>query len=76
MTAVDRFQVDEVTMIEPGGHDGGTGALRDFLRDVELIESARLDLASMISRRITRDEVGEALGLPSADAVRTVVASW
>ncbi|NKQ54445.1 Zn-dependent alcohol dehydrogenase [Amycolatopsis sp. K13G38] len=53
---------------------GGSQILRDFPRYIRLAESGRLDLGSLISRRITLDEIN--LGIDAAragDGVRTVV---
>jgi S-(hydroxymethyl)glutathione dehydrogenase/alcohol dehydrogenase len=56
-----------------GSYYGSTRALRDFPRYVELIESGRLDVSSMVSKRIRLDDVGEALAAPAGDAIRHVV---
>lgn len=54
---------------------GDAQILRDFPRFIRLAESGRLDLASMVSNRITLDEINDGLALlESADGVRTVVA--
>jgi S-(hydroxymethyl)glutathione dehydrogenase/alcohol dehydrogenase len=56
-----------------GSYYGSTRALRDFPRYIELIESGRLDVSSMVSRRISLGEVGDALRAPAGDAIRHVV---
>jgi S-(hydroxymethyl)glutathione dehydrogenase/alcohol dehydrogenase len=56
-----------------GSYYGSTRALRDFPRYVELIESGRLDVSSMVSRRISLEEVGDALHASAGDAIRHVV---
>ena len=45
----------------------------DFPRYIGLIESGRLDLSSMVSRRISLDDLGEVLTSPPGDAIRHVV---
>jgi S-(hydroxymethyl)glutathione dehydrogenase/alcohol dehydrogenase len=53
---------------------GGSQILRDFPRFIRLAESGRLDLGSMVSHRITLDQINEGIDLLSrADGVRTVV---
>ncbi|HXZ62573.1 MAG TPA: Zn-dependent alcohol dehydrogenase [Acidimicrobiales bacterium] len=53
---------------------GGAQILRDFPRFIELAESGRLDLASLVSRRITLDEVNEGLAeLSRSEGLRTVI---
>jgi len=53
---------------------GGAQILRDFPRFIRLAESGRLDLGSMVSRRITLGEINDGLDLASrAEGVRTVV---
>jgi S-(hydroxymethyl)glutathione dehydrogenase/alcohol dehydrogenase len=53
---------------------GGSQILRDFPRFIRLAESGRLDLGSMVSRRITLDEVNEGIeSLERAEGVRTVI---
>jgi S-(hydroxymethyl)glutathione dehydrogenase/alcohol dehydrogenase len=56
-----------------GSYFGGTRAHRDLPRYVSLAETGRLDLASMVSRRITLSEVGDALAGLGGDAIRSVV---
>ncbi len=56
-----------------GSYYGSTRALRDFPRYIELIESGRLDVSSMVSHRIPLDGVGDALAAPAGDAIRHVV---
>ncbi len=57
-----------------GSKVGGAQILRDFPRYVRLAESGRLDLASMVSRRISLDEVNDGIELlDRAEGVRTVI---
>lgn len=56
-----------------GSHYGDTRALRDFPRYIEMIETGRLDISSMVSRRITLDELSGVLAQPSEDAIRHVI---
>jgi S-(hydroxymethyl)glutathione dehydrogenase / alcohol dehydrogenase len=53
---------------------GDAQILRDFPRFVQLAESGRLDLGSMVSRRIKLDEINDGIAwLDRAEGVRTVV---
>jgi len=53
---------------------GGSQILRDFPRFIGLAESGRLDLGSMVSQRITLDEINKGIDLVHrAEGVRTVV---
>lgn len=53
---------------------GSSQMRRDFPRLVALAETGRLDLASMISRRIDLDEVGAAvLAMDESEGIRTVI---
>ena len=53
---------------------GGSQILRDFPRFIRLAESGRLDLASMVSERITLAEINDGVArLTQAEGVRTVV---
>ncbi|MGF7239280.1 MAG: Zn-dependent alcohol dehydrogenase [Frankia sp.] len=53
---------------------GGAQIRRDFPRFIRLAEAGRLDLGSMISRRIKLDEVNDGIGLLTrAEGVRTVI---
>ncbi|HEX9033764.1 MAG TPA: zinc-binding dehydrogenase [Streptosporangiaceae bacterium] len=53
---------------------GGAQILRDFPRFIRLAESGKLDLGSMISHRITLEEVNDGIDLLTrADGVRTVI---
>jgi S-(hydroxymethyl)glutathione dehydrogenase/alcohol dehydrogenase len=53
---------------------GGAQILRDFPRFIRLAESGRLDLGSMVSERITLDEINHGIEqLTRAEGVRTVV---
>jgi S-(hydroxymethyl)glutathione dehydrogenase/alcohol dehydrogenase len=65
------FILDDRALL--GSYYGSTRALRDFPRYIELIESGRLDLSSMVSKRISLDEVGEALTSPAGDTIRHVI---
>ena len=57
-----------------GSKVGGAQILRDFPRYVRLAESGRLDLGSMVSRRISLDEVNEGIALlDRAEGTRTVI---
>ena len=53
---------------------GGSQILRDFPRFIQLAESGRLDLGSLVSKRIGLDEINDGLDtLTRAEGVRTVV---
>jgi S-(hydroxymethyl)glutathione dehydrogenase/alcohol dehydrogenase len=53
---------------------GGAQILRDFPRFIRLAEAGRLDLGSMVSRRIGLDEINEGIELASrAEGLRTVI---
>jgi S-(hydroxymethyl)glutathione dehydrogenase/alcohol dehydrogenase len=53
---------------------GGAQILRDFPRLIQLAEAGKLDLGSMVSRRISLDEINDGIAwLDQADGVRTVV---
>ncbi|MBO0852359.1 MAG: Zn-dependent alcohol dehydrogenase [Nocardia sp.] len=53
---------------------GGSQILRDFPRYIRLAESGRLDLSSMITHRISLDEINKGIELVErAEGVRTVV---
>jgi S-(hydroxymethyl)glutathione dehydrogenase/alcohol dehydrogenase len=57
-----------------GSKVGGAQILRDFPRFVRLAETGQLDLGSMVSRRISLDEVNEGIELlDQAEGVRTVI---
>ena len=57
-----------------GSAVGGSQILRDFPRYLRLAESGQIDLAAMVSRRITLDEVNDGItALHDADGVRTVI---
>ncbi len=58
-----------------GSAVGGSQILRDFPRYIRMAEAGQIDLASMVSRRITLDEVNDGIGaLRDAEGVRTVIA--
>jgi S-(hydroxymethyl)glutathione dehydrogenase / alcohol dehydrogenase len=53
---------------------GGAQVLRDFPRFIALAEAGKLDLGSLVSRRIRLDEINDGLdALHRAEGVRTVV---
>lgn len=57
-----------------GSVNGGAQILRDFPRFIKLAEAGKLDLSSMISNRITLDEVNHGVDLLTrAEGVRTVI---
>jgi S-(hydroxymethyl)glutathione dehydrogenase/alcohol dehydrogenase len=57
-----------------GSVAGGTQILRDFPRYIRLAESGQLNLAALVSRRITLDEVNNGIALlDQADGVRSVI---
>jgi S-(hydroxymethyl)glutathione dehydrogenase / alcohol dehydrogenase len=56
-----------------GSYYGATQARRDFPRYVELIETGRLDLASIVNRRIGLADVPAALFDIGGEATRTVM---
>jgi S-(hydroxymethyl)glutathione dehydrogenase/alcohol dehydrogenase len=57
-----------------GSKVGDAQILRDFPRFIQLAEAGKLDLGSLVSRRIKLDEVNEGIdALHHADGVRTVI---
>jgi S-(hydroxymethyl)glutathione dehydrogenase / alcohol dehydrogenase len=57
-----------------GSKVGGAQILRDIPRYIRLAESGRLDLGSLVSRRIPLDEVNDGIELlDRAEGVRTVI---
>jgi S-(hydroxymethyl)glutathione dehydrogenase / alcohol dehydrogenase len=57
-----------------GSFIGGSDSQRDYPTIVRLAESKRLDLASMVSHRITLDDVAGALRfIESLDRIRSIV---
>jgi S-(hydroxymethyl)glutathione dehydrogenase/alcohol dehydrogenase len=53
---------------------GGAQILRDFPRFIRLAETGQLDLASMVSKRISLDEINEGVALlEHAEGIRTVI---
>jgi len=57
-----------------GSKVGGAQILRDFPRFVRLAESGRLDLGSMVSERISLDQVNDGIDLlDRAEGIRTVI---
>jgi S-(hydroxymethyl)glutathione dehydrogenase/alcohol dehydrogenase len=57
-----------------GSAVGGSQILRDFPRFVRLAETGKLDLGSLVSRRITLDQINEGIDLlRRAEGVRTVI---
>ncbi len=56
---------------------GSAQVRRDFQRFVDLIETGRLDTASMVSRHIKLDEVNDAFGaMERREVVRSVITSF
>jgi len=56
---------------------GSARIRRDFQRFVDLIETGRIDTASMVSRTISLDQVNQALDdLHTGDAIRSVITSF
>jgi S-(hydroxymethyl)glutathione dehydrogenase/alcohol dehydrogenase len=54
---------------------GSSQVRRDFPRFVELVETGRLDLATMVSRRIKLEEVNEAFrAMEAGEVIRSVIA--
>ncbi|GAA1748751.1 zinc-binding dehydrogenase [Nonomuraea bangladeshensis] len=57
-----------------GSVAGGSQILRDFPRYIRLAETGRIDLSSMVSKRITLDQVNEGIELMErGEGVRTVI---
>jgi S-(hydroxymethyl)glutathione dehydrogenase / alcohol dehydrogenase len=53
---------------------GGAQVRRDFPRLVGLVETGRLDIGAMVSRRITLDEVNEAFrAMEAGEVIRSVI---
>jgi len=53
---------------------GGAQILRDFPRFIRLAETGKLDLGSLVSRRLKLEEINEGVaGLNRAEGVRTVI---
>jgi S-(hydroxymethyl)glutathione dehydrogenase/alcohol dehydrogenase len=53
---------------------GGAPVRRDFPRLVGLVETGRLDIGAMVSRRITLDEVNEAFrAMEAGEVIRSVI---
>lgn len=53
---------------------GSAQVRRDFPRFVELVETGRLDLADMVSRRIGLDEVNDAFrAMVAGEVIRSVI---
>jgi S-(hydroxymethyl)glutathione dehydrogenase/alcohol dehydrogenase len=53
---------------------GGSQILRDFPRYIQLAEAGKLDLGSLVSRRISLAEVNEGIeSMHRAEGVRTVI---
>jgi S-(hydroxymethyl)glutathione dehydrogenase/alcohol dehydrogenase len=70
----DAYQVFSSEKRLLGCYYGSGQVRRDFPRLVALAESGRLDLAGAVSRRITLDDVNEALGaMAEGDVIRSVV---
>jgi S-(hydroxymethyl)glutathione dehydrogenase/alcohol dehydrogenase len=57
-----------------GSAVGGSQILRDFPRFIRLAETGKLDLGSMVSHRITLDEINVGIALlERAEGTRTVI---
>jgi alcohol dehydrogenase len=57
-----------------GSYYGSARALRDFPRFIQLIETGRLDLGTMVSRRLKLDEVNEAFrAMQAGEVLRSVL---
>jgi S-(hydroxymethyl)glutathione dehydrogenase/alcohol dehydrogenase len=57
-----------------GSYYGSAQATRDFPRFIQLIETGRLDLGTMVSRRLALDEVNEAFrAMQSGEVLRSVL---
>jgi S-(hydroxymethyl)glutathione dehydrogenase/alcohol dehydrogenase len=60
-----------------GSMYGSSQVRRDFQRYIELVETGRLDIGSMISRRISLDEVNDAFrAMEAGEVIRSVITSW
>ena len=63
---------DEKTLL--GCMYGGAQVRRDFPRFVRLVETGRLDIGSMVSRRIKLDEVNDAFrAMEAGEVIRSVI---
>lgn len=67
------LMVDDRTI--KGSFYGDTRARRDIPRYVELVEAGKLDLAGLVSQRITLHDVGDALRNLGGSEIRSVVVS-
>jgi S-(hydroxymethyl)glutathione dehydrogenase/alcohol dehydrogenase len=57
-----------------GSYYGSARALRDFPRFIQLIETGRLDLGTMVSRRLQLDEVNESFrAMKAGEVLRSVL---
>jgi S-(hydroxymethyl)glutathione dehydrogenase/alcohol dehydrogenase len=57
-----------------GSYYGSARATRDFPRFIQLIETGRLDLGSMVSRRLALDEINDAFAaMKNGDGIRSVI---
>jgi S-(hydroxymethyl)glutathione dehydrogenase/alcohol dehydrogenase len=57
-----------------GSYYGGAQVMRDFPRFVSLVESGRLDLGAMITRRFSLDQVNDAFDeMRSGTAIRSIL---
>ena len=53
---------------------GSAQVRRDFPRFIELVETGRLDIGAMVSRRITLDEVNDAFrAMEAGEVIRSVI---
>ena len=75
----DEFRLPSMQLIMEdrtikGSYYGSARVTRDFPRFIELIESGRLDVASMVTRQYTLDDVNDALAaIREGEVVRGVV---
>ena len=57
-----------------GSYYGSSRTTRDFPRFIQLIETGRLDLGSMVSRRLSLDEINDAFtAMKNGEVLRTVI---
>jgi S-(hydroxymethyl)glutathione dehydrogenase / alcohol dehydrogenase len=57
-----------------GSYYGSARATRDFPRFIQLIETGRLDLGAMVSRRLALDEINEAFrAMQAGEVLRSVI---
>ena len=57
-----------------GSYYGSSRTTRDFPRFIQLVETGRLDLGSMVSRRLSLDEINDAFtAMKNGEVLRTVI---